>query len=312
MKKFVLVLITFLLVSCQVSKNLVTDDNRVSSHLSYLSSDELEGRKPGELGIEKAAQYLTKELKTYGIKPYFKTYNDTLVNIDRTAYNIVGYIEGKDKILKSEFVVIGAHYDHIGKVSSITTSKEIDNIYNGANDNATGVTAVLEVARNLSKQKLKRSALIVFFSAEEMGLLGAEHLSKKLKEQNINLYTMINFEMLGVPMEGKGKGLIYISGEEMSNMGAKINEYSGDKGFIGKNKISQMVFGSADNYPFYKNFNIPSHTFCSFDFDNYQYYHHLQDEFSKMNISHMTKIINKVNPAIVRLINSPTREVVLK
>ena len=137
-------------------------------------------------------------MRENNIKPYFKTYRDTLTNFHKPAFNIVGFIEGNDPKLKNEFVIIGAHYDHIGRVSTPVNG---DDIANGANDNASGTTVMSEVAKYFAKNKTnKRSILVVFFSAEEKGLLGSYHLAKKLKEQHFNLYTMLNFEMLGVPM----------------------------------------------------------------------------------------------------------------
>jgi hypothetical protein len=89
-------------------------ENEISDFLKYLSSDELEGRETGTKGIEKAAVFLEDFLKKNKIKPYFKTYRDTLTNFDSPAFNIVGVIEGTDPQLKKEFVVLSAHYDHIG------------------------------------------------------------------------------------------------------------------------------------------------------------------------------------------------------
>jgi len=198
----------------------VAEENVIKT-LSYLTSDELEGRDSGSEGIEKAAVYLENLLKENGIKPYFKTYRDTLSNFDKPAFNIVGYIEGTDKKLKNEFVVIGAHYDHIGMLQNGVNG---DVIVNGANDNATGTTAVTEVAKYFAKFKNnKRSVLFVFFSAEEKGLLGSKHLAAKLKEQKMDLYFMFNFEMIGVPMKDKGMDF-YLTGFGKSNMAATMNE----------------------------------------------------------------------------------------
>ena len=173
MKK-ILRLITFVGLSLQAQTNVPSKDvsttnykvseNNVKNTLSYLTSDELEGRDSGSKGIEKASIYLENLLKENGIKPYFKTYRDTLSNYNKTSYNVVGYIEGTDSKLKNEFVIIGAHYDHIGKIAAVNG----DDIGNGANDNASGTTAVTEVAKYFAKYKNnKRSVIFVFFSAEE-------------------------------------------------------------------------------------------------------------------------------------------------
>lgn len=289
--------------------NYQVSEENVIKTLSYLTSDELEGRDSGSEGIEKAAVYLENLLKENGIKPYFKTYRDTLSNFDKPAFNIVGYIEGTDKKLKNEFVVIGAHYDHIGMLQNGVNG---DVIVNGANDNATGTTAVTEVAKYFAKFKNnKRSVLFVFFSAEEKGLLGSKHLAAKLKEQKMDLYFMFNFEMIGVPMKDKGMDF-YLTGFGKSNMAMTMNEYAGEK-LVGYLPIETkyMLFRASDNFPFFTEFNVPAQTVSTFDFENFQFYHQPDDEFELMDTKHMTTVISKTIPVLEQMINAPKKEIKL-
>ena len=289
--------------------NYQVSEENVIKTLSYLTSDELEGRDSGSEGIEKAAVYLENLLKENGIKPYFKTYRDTLSNFDKPAFNIVGFIEGTDKKLKNEFVVIGAHYDHIGMLQNGVNG---DVIVNGANDNATGTTAVTETAKYFAKFKNnKRSVLFVFFSAEEKGLLGSKHLAAKLKEQKMDLYFMFNFEMIGVPMKDKGMDF-YLTGFGKSNMASLINEYAGEK-LVGYLPIETkyMLFRASDNYPFFTEFNVPAQTVSTFDFENFQFYHQPDDEFEMMDTKHMTTVISKTIPVLEKMINAPKKEIKL-
>ena len=92
------------------------------------------GRNTGTLGIEKAAQYIEDQFKKNHIKPYFKTYRDSFNIKEIMGYNIIGFIEGNDPILKDEVIILGAHYDHIGFAKKV----ENDSIANGANDDASG------------------------------------------------------------------------------------------------------------------------------------------------------------------------------
>ena len=318
MKKFLLLIsLVGLSLNAQTnvtSKNIskvnyqVAEENVIKT-LSYLTSDELEGRDSGSEGIEKAAVYLENLLKENGVKPYFKTYRDTLSNFDKPAFNIVGYIEGTDKKLKNEFVVIGAHYDHIGMLQNGVNG---DVIVNGANDNATGTTAVAEVAKYFAKFKNnKRSILFVFFSAEEKGLLGSKHLAAKLKEQKMDLYFMFNFEMIGVPMKDKGMDF-YLTGFGKSNMATTMNEYAGEK-LVGYLPIETkyMLFRASDNYPFFTEFNVPAQTVSTFDFENFQFYHQPDDEFELMDTKHMTNVISKTIPVLEQMINAPKKEIKL-
>lgn len=308
MKKIFL-LLAFGLVACksiqtQVS-NYQVSQQEISSTLAYLSSDELEGRDTGSEGIEKAAVYLENQLKKYNYKPYFRNFRDTLTTIDN-AYNIVGFLEGKDPKLKNEIVILSAHYDHIG-----ITEKgfEGDHINNGANDNASGTTVLSEVAKYLGElNNNQRSVLIVYFSAEEKGLLGAKHLAKRLKNNNVDIYTLLNFEMLGVPMNYNFD--VFLTGFTQSNMADKLNEYAGYE-LVGKSEQAEKynLFRASDNYPFYVEFKIPSHTISAFDFGNFDFYHHPKDEFQMMNIEFMTQLTQKLLPVVSEMINAPTREI---
>ena len=315
MKKLLL-FIPFAFLSCNAPKAMIELDipyqanqAELTHTLKYLTSDELEGRDSGSKGIEMAANYLEGVLKESNIKPYFSSYKDTLTTFkDGIAYNVVGFIEGNDPVLKNEIVIFGAHYDHIGRVKNAVDG---DDIANGANDNAAGTTILSEVAKYIAhKKNNKRSALIVFFSAEEKGLLGAYHLADKMEKNNPNFYAMLNFEMLGVPMNKDFK--TYLTGYKRSNMAEKINAYT-NQNFVGylPMETQYRLFMASDNFPFFLKYNFPAHSISSFDFENYKFYHHPKDEFEKMDTTFMTKIVNDITPAIDAMLNSETKEIKL-
>lgn len=299
-------------VSCAQKKHpkeYIVDQASVSATLKYLSSDELQGRLAGTHGLEQAGAYLEDILKKNGVKPYFKTYKDTLTNFKNTTYNIVGYIEGTDPELKKEFVVFSAHYDHIGVDPE---GENGDTIYNGANDDASGTTTVAELVKYFGKMKNnKRSILFCFFSAEEAGLMGSKSLAAKLKEKNFNLYAMLNFEMVGVPMNRDI--LAYITGWHMSNMGDKLNEYAGKKliGYLDV-EMKYQLFRRSDNYSFYQEFKKPAQTVCTFDFENFAYYHKVQDDFEHMDLKAMTSFIQQMVPVVAKMVNAPAGDIVMK
>lgn len=277
--------------------------------MEAMASDKLQGREAGSEGIEEAAKQIIYHFKENGIPPFFESYQDTLLNFRKAAYNIVGVIEGNDPILKSEFILIGAHYDHIGNVKP----ENGDYIANGANDNASGTVTVMELARYFANDRTnKRSLIFALFSAEEKGLLGSEHLAKKLKVQNTNLYLMLNFEMTGVPLQGKDY-FMYITGFHKSNLAEVGNKYGGVNmiGYLPTAK-EYNLFQRSDNYPFYQEFKIPSHTFCTFDFTNFDYYHKPGDEVEEMDFEHMAALVNKSIPIIEGIANAPTQEVKMK
>ncbi|MCB0373009.1 MAG: M20/M25/M40 family metallo-hydrolase [Muricauda sp.] len=292
----------------EISESPFTDAARIGEMMNYLASNDMKGRDTGSEGIEMAAKYIENYFRSYQLKPYFETYRDTLSNFNKPAYNIVGVVEGNDPELKKEYILIGAHYDHIG----IVKMENGDAIANGANDNASGTTTVLEFARYFGTRKTnKRTLIFALFSAEEKGLLGAKHLAKKLKEANLNLYAMLNFEMTGVPMKDKDY-FMYITGYNMSNLAEVSNGYAKENlvGFLPTAK-EYNLFQRSDNYAFHLEFGFPAHTFCTFDFTNFDHYHKVGDEADVMDFEHMATLVNKTIPVLKGIANAPIQEIKL-
>ncbi len=278
----------------------------VKEVVSFLASDDLAGRETGTEGIEKAASFIESQFESYGLKPYFDSYRDNFKVSNMDAYNVVGLVEGNDATLKKEYIIIGAHYDHIGSSVGV----DGDTVANGANDNAAGTSGVLALAKYFGKNKTnKRSLLFVTFSAEEKGLLGSKHLAERLKEDNFNLYTMINLEMIGVPFKDRDYE-VFLSGYDLSNLAEKINGYSGSN-LIGYSEVSKKynLFKRSDNYPFYKAFEVPCHTVSSCDLSNFDFYHHVDDEIDKLDYPFMASLINKLVPVMEQMANTETKEI---
>lgn len=295
--------------SVQDKKAFNVSPEEVKEIISYLASDELAGRNTGTEGIDLAAKYIEKYYATHGVKPYYDSYRDSFDAKGKAAFNVIGYIPGNDPELKNEFVVIGAHYDHIGEGKEVNGDK----IANGANDNAAGTSVVMTMSKYFAlKKENKRSILFVAFSAEEMGLLGSKSLAERLKKENLNLYSMINFEMIGVPLRSKTY-TAYLTGYKKTNMADKMNEYAGAYlvGYLPTAKQYQLFYRS-DNYPFFKEFNVPCQTLCTFDFTNFDYYHHVDDEVDQMDFNHMSNFINAFIPAVEGVVNSPKGDIVMK
>ena len=298
-------LVSLVIFSCK-TKEVVIEAQEVDDIVTYLASDELEGRDTGSEGIEKAATYIENYFKDLGVKPFFNTYRDNFEVKGKKAFNVIGYLEGNNTSLKNEYVILGAHYDHIGFAEEV----DGDKIANGANDNAAGVGTVMAMAKYFAKTKSnKRSILFTLFSAEEKGLLGSKYLAETLKKEDLNLYLMLNFEMVGVPLINKDY-VAYASGYERSNLAEKMNEYAGKKivGFFPKVKEYQLFYRS-DNYPFFKEFKVPSHTFCTFDFTNFDHYHKVGDEADIMDFEHMANFVNTFLPAVKQVINTESQEI---
>jgi len=294
MKKLLIIfLFTISLVSCQKSDNkkLKTTDELVK----ILSSDSMEGRFIGDASFERAATFVENYLKLIEVKPFFNgSYRDTLSVYKYHTFNVVGIIENRHS--DNDYILIGAHLDHKRKINYI------DSIYNGANDNASGVTAVLQIATELKKYKFDKKVIIAIFTGEEFGLKGSKHLARRLKNANIHLSYVINFDMIGTPLTSF-PDKVYITGFNKSNFGEIANKLLGEEFIVPlEEKLSEGLFHSSDNYPFYLEFKIPSHTISTFDFKNYKYYHTVSDEYSKLNIQNMDYIIQKSSKLIIKLL----------
>jgi hypothetical protein len=302
---------TLLLVGLFIQIAFAQDFEKVKpqdlrSSVDFLSSDVLKGRETATQGELVAAQFIRSKFIEAGIKPYFDTYFDTFESTRFKGINIVGFIEGIDPELKNEVVLLGAHYDHIGIAGKVQN----DSIANGANDNASGTASVLAIADCLARLGTnKRSIIVALFSGEEKGLLGSKALSKKLKTQNLNLYTMLNFEMIGVPFIDRDYE-IFLTGYELSNLGDKLNTYTNST-IVGISDVAKKynLFKRSDNYSFYKEFKVPSHTISSCDLTNFDFYHHVDDEIDQLDFVFMATTINKLIPGFVQICNTESKEI---
>ena len=184
MKKTLLTLIALLVVITAFAQ---TQQERLTRHVYYLASDSLRGRRAGSEDAAKAAAYIVSQFEEIGIQPFFEDgwYQPFDMN-GKTYKNVVGFIPGNDPVLKDEYIIIGAHYDHLGVRDG--------QIYNGADDNASGTATIIEMARILKSQQnsLKRSIIVAAFDAEEIGLCGSDYLSEKLDLSKVKLMMILN------------------------------------------------------------------------------------------------------------------------
>lgn len=181
------------------------NDALLKNTISYLASDELKGRLTGSAGAENAAAYLVKNLKNLGLQTSTPTFDyavklnphDEQSSQKVLGKNVIGYLDNK----ASKTIIIGAHYDHLGlnEHHNSTLMNSEGQIHNGADDNASGTAAVLELARIFSQNKTTEKANYVFalFAGEEDGLMGSKKFAETVKTAYPNLTAMINLDMIG-------------------------------------------------------------------------------------------------------------------
>lgn len=218
-------------------------------HVSYLASEELEGRGLGTKGKDLATDYIQKQFVEAGLKPFGGDFlhkfefREGLAKIDAT--NIVGIVEGTDPKLKNEYIVLGAHYDHLGYIKKDNKTKKY---FPGADDNASGVSAIIELAKHFGKEenKPKRSLIFIAFDAEESGLIGSEYFVKNLDPKMLeSIKAMFSFDMVGMLNANNGinlKGITNVyNGKELAEKHA---------GNIKLYQINSNIEERTDTYPF--------------------------------------------------------------
>ncbi len=220
-----------------------------------------------------------------------------------TTQNIVGYLEGTDAILKNEYIVIGAHYDHLGFGGEGSGSRMPDTVavHHGADDNASGVSGIIELAKNIggSKEGFKRSLIVVAFGAEEMGLLGSRYFVKNLPVPKQQIVAMLNFDMIGRLNE---KQSISVSGTGTAiEWDTILNAHLAGKSLTAA--FSPEGFGASDHASFYAE-NIPVLFFST---GAHADYHTPMDVWNKINFDGMVAVLDFGDGILKELLNGTSR-----
>ncbi len=227
-----------------------------------------------------------------------------LDRVEVKTQNIIAIIEGNDPVLKDQYILIGAHYDHLGMGGHGSGSRTPDTIaiHNGADDNASGVAAVLELAEkfNSERSKLKRSVVFMAFGAEEMGLLGSQFFTNEPEIDLRDVVLMVNFDMIGRFDNDKRALMIAGTGtaEQMEELLRKHEENS-DMNFT----HSPEGYGASDHASFY-GAGVPVMFFFT---GAHEDYHTPFDDAHKVNYEGEKEIIDFTYPLILDVINNDER-----
>ena len=246
-------------------------------------------------GLADAAQFnkmeKAKEKWTDVVQNLQKVTFNLSVEITRRAvpaYNVVGVIEGDDPKLKSEYIVIGAHYDHLGRGGSSSLAPNSSDVHHGADDNASGTAGLLELARMFRSQRkeLRRSVVFIAFSAEESGLIGSKAYVNNPGAPLKECVAMLNMDMIGRLKENRlmvgGVG----TSPEFRKLVESLNLNSG--GFT--LQLNEDGFGPSDHSSFYAK-QIPVLFFFS---GTHEDYHKPSDTAEKINYEGQAKIVSYV------------------
>ncbi len=223
---------------------------------------------------------------------------------EKKLKNVVGLLPGRSK--KDEYIIFSGHYDHLGIGEPDAKG---DSIYNGANDDASGTTAVMMLARYFSKLKNnERTLVFAAFTAEETGGFGSQYFSKQFNPDKV--MAMFNIEMIGTESKW-GTNSAYITGYEKTDMGKILekNLEGTDFKFYPDPYPDQQLFYRSDNATLAL-LGVPAHTISTSKMDSEPYYHTPGDEISTLDLKNMTAIIKAIALSAASIINgvdSPTR-----
>ena len=293
-------------------------EERSRNLVHFLASDMLEGREAGMRGGNIAAEYIVSMFREWGIEPfngnsYFQHFiavrngNNWIIEADtdlqkfidsgcenRFMKNVIGVIPGKEEGV----VVVGAHYDHVGVDSTLNG----DICFNGADDNASGVAAVLQIARAIkaSGRQPRRTILFALWDGEEKGLLGSRFFVKKCPFlSDISAY--MNFDMVGRGPTDKPEHLSYMYSAGNPIFGKWLKEDVKKHGFlfVPFYKASENLIGGSDNTPFARK-GIP---IVWYHTEGHPDYHAVSDSPDKVDYPKLTDIARASCLCVWRLAN---------
>ena len=309
MKKISLLVFFISLLGCE---KIHQPENKIKEDVSFLADDKLEGRETGTIGEQEAATYIAKRFKEIGVEPKgtkgflqvftFKPktdphqevkYSTTSTDSTITGTNVLGYIDNK----ANKTIVIGAHYDHLGfgAEGSLYRGEE-KAIHNGADDNASGVSVMLNLAGKLKQTNTANNYLFIAFSGEEMGLLGSNYFVKNATIPLDSINYMLNMDMVG---RLKADSTLAVYGVGTSPVFKQVISDNNDKFKIIE---KESGVGPSDHTSFYLN-DIPVLHFFT---GQHEDYHRPSDDSELLNYEGMEAISTYIFEIITDLDDNGT------
>jgi hypothetical protein len=273
----------------------------------YLADDALGGRLAGSAGERCAGAYIASIFERMGLEPggengtYFQALKlESALNPHQsggTGRNVVGTLTGSDAQLRDEVIIVGAHYDHLGMGGSGSLSPGVQAVHNGADDNASGVAALIATARELTHgQRPRRTVVFVAFTGEEMGLLGSAHFAARGAIPPARMKAMLNMDMVG--RLGSGPLIVYGVGTAHEWQGL-VEDAARDAGVAVATRTEG--YGPSDHTSFYARDVPVLHFFTNVHGD----YHQPGDDWEKIDADGLVKVARMVSTITADLASRP-------
>lgn len=292
-------------------------------NLSFLASDLLEGRATPSRGLDLAAEYIAAQFRRAGLEPagddgYFQTATLAELGTRGTQLaraagaedpssvkvrNVAAILRGSDPELRSTYVMLSSHYDHLGLAAPGSTTGD-DRIYNGANDDGSGSSSVMEVASALAALPVhpKRSILFILFFGEERGLLGSRYYAAHPLVPPAQTVAGLNLEQVGRTDASDGPQIktASITGFDFSDVPAILADAALAAGVkVYKNPQNSDAFFSRSDNQSLADLGIPAHTLCvAYEFPDY---HKVTDSWEKIDYDNMAAVDRAVALGMLRL-----------
>ena len=291
--------------------------DRILRDVSALAADSMEGRLTGTPGNDRAAAYLAAAFRRMGLRTVLTdaagqpTYLQPFaargqavahagLGDSLATRNVVAFIPGRDPKLRGQVVVLGAHFDHLGRSPFFSTDQKAgDAIRNGADDNASGTAAVLELARLLAARPPKRSVLLALFTGEELGLLGSKWFVDHSPVPMDSVAAMLNFDMVGRLADDR---LIVYGVETATELPALLDSVNAAGPRLKVKGIGDG-FGPSDHSSFYER-NLPVLHFFT---DQHPDYHAATDDVERINAAGEARVVDLAHGLARALADRPAR-----
>lgn len=289
-------------------------------HLAFLASDALEGRGTPSRGLDIAAEYIASQFRAAGLEPigddgYFQTadWREIAPKREQAKYadapepllvrNVVGVLRGSDPVLRNTYVMVTAHYDHIG-----IRGDGPDKIFNGANDDGSGTVSVIELARAFAAQKVRPKRSIVFMTVfgEEHGLVGSRYYGKHPLVPVADTVADINLEQVGRTDDSEGPQVraFAVTGADYSDVWdalVRAGKLTGTR-VMRHPTASDLYFARSDNQAL-ADLGVPAHTISvAYEFPDY---HGAADTWDKIDYDNMAAIDRTIALAVLMIANDP-------
>ena len=296
-------LLILLVIACPIVAQI--KEQNVRAQLGFLASDAMQGRGSGT-GYERiAAEYIGSQFRQFGLEPagdIDSTGNKSFVQRislqSGATWNAIGVLRGTNPA--GEAIMLSAHLDHLGVNEAVTGD---DKIFNGADDDASGCVAVLELARVLAAgRRPRRTVYFIAFGSEEKRGLGSRHFVDNPPVPLTKIIADLNFEMLGRPDAKVPPGTLWLTGFERSTLGPELARRGAS--LVADARPEQRFFQRSDNYPLALR-GVIAHTISSFGM--HTDYHRPSDDLSKIDFPFMTRSLNSLVRPVRWLANSNFR-----